>query len=99
VTEDVLIVPSSPLHRVQYVQLHQRRSRQRHQHRPAIQREPSPRRRGPPWSLGVSYLVTHGIFLPVRTLKVSQFRVELGERNKRPVAELAATGRSVFQSF
>jgi hypothetical protein len=37
VTEDVVIA-ASPLHRVQDVQLYQRRSRQCQQNRPAIQR-------------------------------------------------------------
>jgi hypothetical protein len=32
--------------------------------------------------LGVSYLVTHGIFLPVRALKVSQVRASGGEKQK-----------------
>ena len=49
---------------------------------PAALRASSPL--APSLSSGVLYLVTHGIFLPVRALKVSQFRVELGETKQMP---------------
>ena len=35
-------------------------------------------------SLRILYLVTHGIFLPVRALKVARVRVELGEKQNAP---------------
>ena len=40
-----------------------------------------------------------GIFLPVRTLKVSQFRFELGKRNKTPRRRAGCDGAFGLQSF